>query len=230
MRGSLFTFHYCTSVTPKSLSPETQTDLWLLINISTQCQSMRTNVVGASCWARGWRGGKCVGEHGWYQDQAEKKRSIEPFPLFLQRIFFLPWKFFCVLFYPGNLETDLMLLPSFLSCVPICSCELWIKLKSACALYSLLKPKYLQRWGARKARKDLWDIEEAGKGTAERSLLLDTSVSPLPVPGSDLISSSSPFREVSGLLWAGQRGMQRAEESSFVHSWEAAASSWICDS
>lgn len=61
---------------------------------------------------------------------------------------------------------DLMLLLSFLSCVSVCSFELWIKLKSACATYSLPKPKYLQRWGAGKKRKDLWDMQEAWKGTS----------------------------------------------------------------
>lgn len=44
-----------------------------------------------------------------------------------------------------------MLLLSVLWCVPICSCELWIKLKSACATHFLPKPKHLQKQDAGKA-------------------------------------------------------------------------------
>lgn len=44
-----------------------------------------------------------------------------------------------------------MLLLSVLWCVPICSCELWIKLKSACATHFLPKPKHLQKRDAGKA-------------------------------------------------------------------------------
>lgn len=53
-------------------------------------------VGGASCWAGlGWRGGECVAEYGWCQDQAENKRKTEQFALFCNEFsVFLERKFF----------------------------------------------------------------------------------------------------------------------------------------
>lgn len=143
------------------------------------------------------------GEHGWCQDQAENKRKIEQFVLFFATNVLSPLRESS--FYLGHLKMDFLLSLSFLSCVPICSCELWIKLKSTCATHSTPRPSVFADDVLRApAREDLWDRKGAWKGAAGLSLILGTLVSPHPVPGSSPISFSSPFREVSGPVKLGR--------------------------
>lgn len=66
-------------------------------------------------------------------------------------------------------------------------------------------PVFLQVMDVLRAPGKISEIcRELWKGAAALSLLLGTLVSPHPVPGSNPISSSSPFREVSGLTELGR--------------------------
>lgn len=98
---------------------------------------------------------------------------------------------------------DFVLSSSCLSCVPICSWELWIKLKSTCAIPSIPCPSIFADYVLREPGKISEVCRELWKGATELSLLLGTLVSAHPIPGLNPIPSSSPFREVRGSLsWA----------------------------
>lgn len=67
----------------------------------------------------------------------------------------------------------------------------WTAQESAYATLSLPQPKYVLRPGAGRAKKDLWVMQEACNGATQLNLFLDASGSPLLIPASNSISSSS---------------------------------------
>lgn len=225
MGGSLFSFNHWTSVTSKSPSPETQTGFWLLINISTQCQSM---LLGPHAGPVGVGVGSVLENMADARIKQRKRKKLSPLPCFCKKIyFFLKRKIFWSLFYSQSGDwCNAFTVFSFM-----CSHLLWTVNKTEICMCSRLPPQAQVSSEMRCKESKERSVRHVGswEGHSELGLLPDPSVSPLPVPGSDRISSFSPFREVSGLLWVGQRSISRTEESSLVYSWENAPGSWICD-
>lgn len=224
MGESLFHFNYCSALTSKSLAPATQSDFWFLLNITTQCQSMCTYAVGASCWAGGWRGRKCLENMADARIKQRTREKLSNLFWFFATNVLSPLKESS--FYPGNLKMDFMPSLSFLSCVPICSCELWIKLKSTFATHSIPCPSIFAD-----------DVLRAPAKTSEKVGSLEGCFRAKPTPGYLGEPSSCsrfqlyfvlfPIQRVSGLV---ELGREVFGGLSLLHQWASAAQTWICDS
>lgn len=135
MGGSLFSFNHWTSVTSKSPSPETQTEFWLLINISTQCQSM---LLGPHAGPVGGGVGSVLENMADARIKQRKRKKLSPLPCFCKKIyFFLKRKFFCSLFYRQSGDwCNAFTVFSFM-----CSHLLWTVNKTAICMCSRLPPQ-----------------------------------------------------------------------------------------